>query len=391
MGDAKIINVEEYMPRTLIHLLAGASVMTIGLTAAAGQEAKEIGISDSAYSLEALIEAAKKEGPITVIDATGKIVSMAENFSQKYGLKATGVKMSGQDQEQIIAREAAAGNVRTDVFNMSNLPSVASQILPQGFGISWLAPDLKAKIPMQYQNPAITSNNPWVFAYNTSVHGDTCPVDNLWALTTQEWKGRVAIPDPLLRNETMFWFNQLATHEDEAMREAYKAQFGEELKTDEASATAEWVKRLAQNKLKVTKSDTDVGPIVGAADEKPPIGFLSAAIFRDAKKDGYGMGICKEMKPWVGQLTPRVAVIAAGTKSPNTAKLFVHFMMTEEGMAPQLSDGKISTNTDAKMPADEASGIANVIDRLYVNHSETTPDDFAKLQDWQDFWLTNSR
>lgn len=146
----------------------------------------------------------------------------------------------------------------------------------------------------------------------SNIQPQISPVDNLWALTTEEWKGRVAIPDPLLRNETMFWFNQLATHEDAAMREAYKAQFGEELTTDEASATAEWVKRLARNQPKVTRSDTDVGPIVGAKEEKPPIGFLSVAIFRDAKKDGYGMGICKEMKPWIGQLTPRVAVIAAG-------------------------------------------------------------------------------
>ncbi|OCW59588.1 ABC transporter substrate-binding protein [Hoeflea olei] len=379
------------MPRLSICILTSVSALTIGLASATAQEAKEIGIPDSEYSLEALIEAAKKEDPITVIDATGKIVAMAENFSKKYGLQATGVKMSGQDQEQVIAREAAAGNVRTDVFNMSNLPSVTSQILPQGFGISWLAPDLKDKIPAEYQNPAITSNNPWVFAYNTDVNGETCPVDNLWALTTDAWKGRVAMPDPLLRNETMFWFNQLAEHGDQAMREAYKAQFGEELETDEASATAEWVKRLAQNKPKVTKSDSDVGPIVGAKEEQPPIGFLSAAIFRDAKKNGYGMGICKEMKPWVGQLTPRVAVIASGTKSPNTAKLFARFIMTEEGMAPQLHDGKISTNIDAKMPDDEASGIANYVDRLYVNHSETTDSDFAKLQDWQDFWLTNSR
>lgn len=379
------------MPKILISLFTSASVLAMGLTGAMAQEAKQIGIPDSDYSLEALIEAAKKEEPITVVDATGKIVSMAENFSAKYGLKATGVKMSGQDQEQIIAREAAAGNVRTDVFNMSNLPSVTSQILPQGFGISWLAPDLKDKIPAAYQSPAITSNNPWVFAYNTDVNGETCPVDNLWALTTEEWKGRVAIPDPLLRNETMFWFNQLATHEDAAMREAYKAQFGEELTTDEASATAEWVKRLARNQPKVTRSDTDVGPIVGAKEEKPPIGFLSVAIFRDAKKDGYGMGICKEMKPWIGQLTPRVAVIAAGTKSPNTAKLFARFMMTEEGMAPQLGDGKISTNTDAKMPESEVSDIASHVDKLYVNHSETSQDDFAKLQDWQDFWLQHSR
>lgn len=48
-------------------------------------------------------------------------------------------------------------------------------------------------------------------------------------------------------------------------------------------------------------------------------------------------------------------------------------------------------DTFVSMPESEASGIANHIDGLYVNHSETTQDDFAKLQDWQDFWLTNSR
>ena len=69
-------------------------------------------------------------------------------------------------------------------------------------------------------------------------------------------------------------------------------------------------KRFAKNKPTVTRSDTDVGPIVGAKGQaKPFMGFLSSAIFRDAAKNGYGMGICAGLKPWVGQLTPRVAVI----------------------------------------------------------------------------------
>ena len=65
------------MLKTSIHIAAGVSVLAIGLAGAAAQEASEIGIPDSTYSLEALIEAARKEEPITVIDATGKIVSMA--------------------------------------------------------------------------------------------------------------------------------------------------------------------------------------------------------------------------------------------------------------------------------------------------------------------------
>jgi iron(III) transport system substrate-binding protein len=377
---------------TLLHSVAGA--IAIAALSASGVVAQEatLGIPDKGYSLEALIAAAKQEGPITVVDATGKIVTMAENFAEKYGIETTGVKLSGQDQEQILAREAAANNVQHDVFNMSNLPSVTSDILPQGYGISWFPPDLAAETPENYQNPAITSLNPWVWSYNTEVYGEDCPVDNMWALTDAEWQGKISIPDPLLRNETMFWFNQIETNNDDDMRAAYEAHFGEPLDTDEASATAEWVKRLAANKPNVTRSDSDVGPIVGARGQtEPHMGFVSAAIFRDAAQNDYAMGMCTGMKPWIGQLTPRVAVIASGTKSPNAAKLFVHYMMSAEGMGPQLIDGKLSTNINAEMPADEASGIASFLDQLHVTRSETTAGDFDRLQDWQDFWTISSR
>lgn len=367
-----------------------ASVLTVSIVASHASHAQELGVSDQDYSLEKIIEAAKKEPPIVVVDATGKIKTMAKNFTDHYDLPATGVKLRGQEQEMILSREAAAKNVSHDVFNMSNLPSVTTRVLPLGIGVSWMPPDLVSQTPEIYQNPAITSLNPWVWAYNTEMHGDTCPVSNMWELTEPEWKGKVSIPDPLLRNETMFWFNQIDMHHDKEMREAYEAHFGNPLGEDVKSATKEWVKRFAANKPNVTRSDSDVGPIVGSPGlEDPHFGFVSAAIFR--KKYGYKMGICGGMKPWAGQLTPRVAVIAAGTDSPNMAKLFVHYMMSGEGMKPQLIDGKIATNVNTEMPAEEGSGVANFVDQLHVTDSNTTDQDFAYLQDWQDWWTIHAR
>ncbi|NYT79464.1 ABC transporter substrate-binding protein [Alcaligenaceae bacterium] len=360
--------------------------------AAASNGSTGLGISDADYSLDALIEAAKKESPITVVDATGKIKVMAEKFSEKYGIKATGEKMSASNQEEILVREAQARNVRRDVFNMSNLPDVTAQFLPQGIAVSWMPPDLKSQTPQVYQHPAITSLNPWVWVYNPAVYGETCPINNMWALTDKKWKGKISIPDPLLRNETMFWFNQIADNADNKMKAAYQEYFGKPLETKQPSATAEWAKRFAENNVKVQKSDTDVGPIVGAStSEHPVIGFVSSAIFTHAKNENFKMAICKEMMPWIGQLTPRVAVIATGTKSPNAAKLFVHYMMSAEGMEPQMEDGKISTNSNAVMPENEASGVSKLMDKMYVNNSETTPDDFKKLQFWRDLWTVGSR
>ena len=369
-------------------LIPGAAAAVMSVTATAS--AVELGIPDDNFSLDALIEAAKKEPPIVVVDATGKIKTMAENFANLYGVEATGVKLGGQEQELILQREAAANNVKHDVFNMSNLPSITSRILPEGIGVSWMPPDLVDQTPEIYQNPAITSLNPWVWAYNTEVYEDGCPVQNIWELTEPNWQGKVSIPDPLLRNETMFWFNQIETNNDQEMRDAYKAHFGKSLGEDVKSATKEWVKRFAANKPNVTRSDSDVGPIVGSPGLKDPhFGFVSAAIFR--KKYGYKMGICGGMKPWAGQLTPRVAVIAAGTDSPNAAKLFVHYMMRGEGMGPQLIDGKLATNINTPMPEEEGSGVANFVDQLHVTNSNTTGSDFANLQDWQDLWTIHSK
>jgi iron(III) transport system substrate-binding protein len=66
-------------------------------------------------------------------------------------------------------------------------------------------------------------------------------------------------------------------------------------------------------------------------------------------------------------------------------------MMTEEGMRPQLEDGKISTNSSVEMPAMERSGVINLVSQLHVANAATAEQDFAKLQDWQDFWIISSR
>lgn len=372
--------------------------MALGLTTALvawpalAQQATLGGLQDDEYSYEALVEAAKAEGPITVVDATGQIVNMAEAFTARYGIETVGVRMNAQEQEQILTREAAAGNVQTDVFNMSNMPAVVSQLIPQGSAVSWFPPDLADLVPAEYQSPALTSHNPWVWVYNPDIHPDGCPVSNVWELTEADWRGLVSMPDPQLRNETLFWFNQIEAHADDAMAAAYEAHFGEALDTDADSATAEWVRRLAGNGLNIQRGDSDVGPVVGASTEDASyMGFLSTAIFRHAERDGYRLAICDGLEPFAGQLAPRVAVIAAGTAHPNAAKLFARFMMTEEGMAPQLADGKISVNSEAVMPEAERSGVIGFVDQLHIPDAATAGDDFARLQDWQDFWILSSQ
>ena len=380
-------------------LAAGActAVVALALSACApssapkpkpeAEDAVELGIPDSEYSLDALIAAAKKEGPLVVIDTTGKIVDMAEAFSEKYGIQATGVKMKAGEEAEVVIREGEAGNVKNDLILMPDVQTAVADLIPRGYVQSWFPPDMADVVPKQFQDPAIVTQETNVWAYNTEVYGDTCPVDNIWQLTEDEWHGRISFEDPQLKADYPYWFNQMETYGDDLMAKAYEDEYGEPLKTDEASATAEWVKRLAQNAPVLTNTDDEAAESVGApGQEKPFMGFVSTAKFRGIADAGLKLGTCAGLEPWVGRAYTKTALIANGTASPNAAKLFIHYLYTQEGIAPQVEDGKRSTNIEIPMASGEPSGLESVWDQILVFDSSTAQDDFDRVQDWQDFW-----
>lgn len=336
--------------------------------------------------LEALVEAAKAEKPINIYDSTGKIVEMAESFTKKYGVKATGMKVSANSQLEMIIRESQANNVQGDVVLLTDAPAALAQLLPEKFVENYLPADKAATIPQQFQNPLAISTNANVWAYNTEAY-DKCPVGNIWELTEPKWKGKVAVIDPLTKGNYTDWFNQLEAHGSGAIAAAYKAHFGKDIETDDNSAAAAWIKAFANNGPLATDSDDKVSEAVGAPGQKEPFfGLLSSAKFRDNQDKGYKLGICTTIEPWVGWNYVKLGLVAAKTKSPNAAKLFIHYILTEEGIAPQMQDGKLPTSTDIKMPADEPSGLMKVADKLQAYDPSTGLDDFDRREEWQDFW-----
>lgn len=341
------------------------------------------------FDLEALIAAAKTEPPITIYDSTGKIVDMAEAFTAKYGVTATGQKVSANSQLEMIIRESQANNVVGDVALITDAPAALAQLIPQGFVESWLPPDLADKIPAGFHNPLAISTNANVWTYNTETNA-SCPVKNIWELTEPAWKAKVAFVDPLTKGTYTDWFNQLQTHADGEMAAAYKAHFGTDLDTSAESATKQWVKAFAANAPLVTDGDDPASEAVGAPGQAAPFfGLMSSAKFRDNEDKGYKLGLCTEITPWVGWTYIKLALISTKTDSPNASKLFVHYILTEEGIAPQVKDGKISTNVDVRIPDDEPSGLAEHLASLFAYDAATGLEDWDSRQDWQDFWQMN--
>lgn len=336
--------------------------------------------------LDALIEAARAEPPLMVSDSTGKIVEMAEAFAAKYGVQAVGTKANATAQLEAIIREAQAGNVQGDVAIISDVPAAIGQLLPEGLATSWLPPDLAEDISPEARDPLLVVSSPNVLAYNTALY-DACPITNAWQLTDPEWKGKVAFQDPLGKPSYTDWFNQMRTYADDRIAAAYEAQYGKPLETEHGSATEAFVAALAANGPLLTDSDSAAAEAVAAPGQTEPfVGLVSAAKFRDNAGAGFTLGLCTGVDPIIGFMNSGVGLIAAGTDSPNAAKLFIRYAMTAEGIAPQAIDGKLSSNRTVGLPEDEPSGIAGHLDDLLLYNPASGRDDWETRQDWQDLW-----
>jgi iron(III) transport system substrate-binding protein len=344
--------------------------------------------AEETFNLDALIEAAKKEPPITVYAVTGKIVDTAEAFTAKYGVQASGKKVNEATQVELMIREHQAGNIVGDVSVATDVASAMGELLPEGIATSWTPPDLASDIPEKLRNPLVVVSDPHVWTYNTEKY-DKCPITNIWQLTEPQWKGKLAMLDLFDKPLYADWFNQIETHHNADVAKAYEDLYGKKLETTEKSATAAWVKAFAQNEPLLSDSST-VAEAAGAPGQAEPFFVItSTAKYRDNEAKGLKLGLCSGVQPFSGFLYPGFGLIAGQTKSPNAAKLFVRYLMTEEGIAPQTADGKISGNTKVALPANEPSGVAKHLDELMAFDAATAADDLDKRESWQDFWRVN--
>lgn len=363
-----------------------AAVSALGLIASVAVGGAALAADD--FNLDALVEAAKKEPPITVYAVTGKIVDTAQAFTAKYGVKANGKKVNEATQVELMIREHQAGNVVGDVSVATDVASAMGELLPQGIVTNWSPPDLATSIPEKLRDPLVVVSDPHVWTYNTEKY-DKCPVNNIWQLTEPQWKGKLAMLDLFDKPLYADWFNQIETHHDAEVAKAYEALYGKPLDTSNQTATAAWVKAFAENAPLLSDSST-VAEAAGAPGQADPFFVItSTAKYRDNQSKGLKLGLCTGVTPFTGFLYPGFGLIAGQTKSPNAAKLFVRYLMTEEGIAPQTADGKISGNSGIGLPADEPSGIARHLGELMAFDATTAAEDLDKRESWQDFWRVN--
>ncbi|MCC5579077.1 ABC transporter substrate-binding protein [Microtetraspora sp. AC03309] len=379
------------IPVALLALAVAACAPSTGTDSPGSTDAAPLPSAsvDANFDLNALVEAAKKEGGLMVYDSSGDIEEVAKAFTAKYGIPMEGVKSDSPQTAEKMIREHAADNITIDATMFEDGGVLMGQLIPQGVVQTWVPADLKDQIPAENQNPLLALSKANVFAYNTKLSPDGCPVKNVWDLTEPEWAGKLVMQDPLGKPTVLSFFTQLDAHGNQALEQAYQTKYGKPLETKEKSAAYEWVKRLSVNKPVLTGSDEDISGSVGAPDTTDKkIGFMSIAKFRNNDDKGYNQATCAGMAPFVGNSYPKFAAIATKTKHPNAAKLFVHFIMTEEGVKHEIGEGGVSGNASVK-PLVIPTGLDDWQNQLFHTDPARLVDDLRSRQTISDFWRVN--
>ena len=365
---------------------------------AAEQWAKDNGVGPYQPETDdwAAIEAAAiLEGKVTVYANSSGVEDLPDAWYALY----PDIELDAQDTDGIDTKmqaEQESGNVIGDVWYNSDGHILFGKFVPNQW-MWWFVPrdvvipELTADYPF-----AIARHSTDVIGYNNKFYPDGCPITNIWQLTEPQYKGKFFMEDPVSDVSTMAKMATFVQNADE-MAAAYQNIYGKPWTEDSLAAAGDsgmavedagylWLKKLAHNGTVVL----DDGDMVDAAfaglelpeGEEPGFGYTGYSSYKDTLKGELNMAPCFGLDPVMGIFKTSFLGIANGAQHPNAAKLFIRFMLTEEGFDPWL---KIGT-----YPA--AEGLPTHEDNLPLDEILTQVWEMDPIFDWEnvskvrDFW-----
>lgn len=338
---------------------------------------------------EQVIAAAKEEGTVVMYAPSGRVANAGKVFEEKYGIKVESAKMQDVDVVERIIREHDAGVHSVDLAWIEDPAMLFYELIPDGYVENYVPPTHASIIPEEYQNPLIFLFQVRMIGYNNETHSEA-PIQSLWDLTTEEWEGRFVTRDPILTSPHLSWFSELVARSDELAAD-YEKRFGEPLQLTTDNAGWEFIKRLAQNRPVLVTSDTDVSDAVGARGQsQAPIGLYVLGKHRDIEVKDLALEVATEVTPLIGYHYPAYLQMIANAPHPNAAKLFISFLLEEEGVSAWTSDlGAYSTNPNVKpLPEDPIGGLSDWAKVTWTYDAETAARTRGKVLD---FWIRNAR
>ncbi|MDH3741257.1 MAG: ABC transporter substrate-binding protein [Hyphomicrobiales bacterium] len=341
-------------------MLAPLTALAVTLSGAAhADEAwqKMAGVGDFAAETQdwaAIEAAAKEEGQVVIYSVSSRIAKLVDGFQEKYGIEIVGFDIPSDLQLEKLKREHKAGIHTVDVLFNAEAPILLNEALPTNLVWNFVPSGLESDLDEGEMNPLlIQRHSSRVVYYNTALNPDGAPINSLWDLTREEWKGRTLLPSPL-EDGLSANFIQTILHNPEEMAAAYEREFGEPISYSEdvlevvdenadlaePNASLEWLYRFLDNEPVFQGSTTKIFNNVGdVKQDNPPLGITTFSKMRKNEEGVYAAGPIYDLDPVFGVSYPTALVMADMAPHPNAAKLLIRHMMEEEGFKPWNEPG----------------------------------------------------
>jgi iron(III) transport system substrate-binding protein len=303
-----------------------------------------------------LLPTAQQEGEVAVYSFTSRIAQVETAFEAAYpGIDVVAYDMSSTEQITRLKSEAQAGITNADVVYISDAPVVFTELLASGIIEPYVPPRVVDRLDAEFKSPLLAQRlSTKVLMYNEEAHPEAAPVANLWELTTDDWRGRVIMVDPLQRGDYLDLMTEFVLRADE-MAQAYEAQFGKPIEFGEPATDAgeQFIVDLFANDLVLVASTDDVNAAIGPkGQDDPPIGFTSYSDRRDNEDEGWALQVANDVEPANGIIFPAVLAVAEGARHPAAARLLIDFLMGDDsatggaGYEPFYVAGDYATRSD---------------------------------------------
>lgn len=295
--------------------------------------------------LDELIATAQDEGFVTFYLTQPESVgqALADAFADEYGIEASFVRLTGGELSTRYSAEAESGTVVADVV-MPSYESFVDSAMDEG----WLLPADESDIPDYDSYPeegkidggrvAITTFTPSGLSWNTDALGDIPAPESFEDLADPAYAGKVLLTDPSTSQSYLdFWTLMLDSYGEETVRAIVDNS------VRYFPSVVPMTESLAAGEGAVT------GPNVGVV--------VQGAIANGAPLD-FGF-------PDVTTGPEIVIAVSADAPSPNAARLFAHFVLSEAGQAIVAgAPGSISPYDADQLPAgyervDRAAALEN--------------------------------
>jgi iron(III) transport system substrate-binding protein len=331
-----------------------------------------------------LVDAAKKEGNVTVYSITSRIANAAKSFEAKYGIKVSAHNLKDFELIEKVSQEGKNNVYGADFIIAQDSGRVFGEIIKPGYAYSYVPEDMKNVIPKQYQDPLFFSFITKAFIYNSETYVYPT-VNNVWELTEKKWEKKFWFKDPLKEGVNANFLTMVTSPEiSKRLADAYERHFGKKIALTTPNAGYEWIKMIIENRLVMFTSDTKMANALGVKGqniEAVALGTYSKLRYR--KKKNLALMPIMGMEPFAGFFYPSFLLIRNNAQNPNAAKLFIEYLLTEEGFAPWSGSlGTYSSNPNIKpYPGDNT---LDVWSRILV--LESPEFIFQHRADVEEFW-----